>query len=416
MIKISKYIIKFFIIILLISTESMGSTKINGMFFQIWGNTIGSFSQTKIDSVISDLKEDSINYVLIQYATYDQYAWYNTSLDYDIYSGDVIGRIVNSCEKYDVDYVFGLNYESNWETNLNDASKLKEMQNRSISIFKELYSIYKEKKNLSGFYIPFEIDDYQMLQNSNYKTFIDNYLKGLCDSISVSKKDIYIAPYFSHSDTSMFREEWDYILKNSKITKLIPQNGVGTHRESNDYDVPLYFKIYREMAKKYSVDLGGVAELFNQTHGYPVDDQSFDSEPMDIDTLMISLDTLGSYSNYIFGFDLDNYLANSQKLRNDYVNFYLTTSLKSQQIISKTSLSIYPNPFNPVTTINFNTNSINSFVKIYDIKGREIMSKKISRIGQNSMIFNGTKYSSGIYFVKAMSETNIITKKMILIK
>jgi len=82
----------------------------------------------------------------------------------------------------------------------------------------------------------------------------------------------------------------------------------------------------------------------------------------------------------------------------------------------KTSLSIYPNPFNPVTTINFNTNNINSSVKVYDIKGREIMSKNFSRIGQNSMTFNGTKQASGIYFVKAMSGTNIITKKMILIK
>jgi len=96
--------------------------------------------------------------------------------------------------------------------------------------------------------------------------------------------------------------------------------------------------------------------------------------------------------------------------------FDSSTDVLEKKVISKTSLSIYPNPFNPITTINFTTNSINSSVKVYDIKGREIMSKSFSRIGPNSMTFNGTKQASGIYFVKAMSGTNIITKKMILIK
>jgi len=93
-----------------------------------------------------------------------------------------------------------------------------------------------------------------------------------------------------------------------------------------------------------------------------------------------------------------------------------STKIKNRRSISKISLSVYPNPFNPITTISFNTNSINSSVKVYDIKGREIMSKNFSKIGQNNMTFNGTKRSSGIYFVKAMSGTNIMTKKIILLK
>jgi len=90
------------------------------------------------------------------------------------------------------------------------------------------------------------------------------------------------------------------------------------------------------------------------------------------------------------------------------------------------SLSNYPNPFNPSTTISFEiSNEQNEQIKleIYNLKGQKIkqlISDQLSA-GQHSIVWNGTDdndkpVSSGIYFYKLESGSTSQTKKMILMK
>jgi len=79
----------------------------------------------------------------------------------------------------------------------------------------------------------------------------------------------------------------------------------------------------------------------------------------------------------------------------------------------------YPNPFNPVTKIDFLL-PIPDFVtlKIYDILGREIKTlvNEPKSAGKYSVDFNGSEFTSGIYFARLVAGNykNII--KMILLK
>lgn len=79
----------------------------------------------------------------------------------------------------------------------------------------------------------------------------------------------------------------------------------------------------------------------------------------------------------------------------------------------------YPNPFNPVTTIRFDLPEA-SFTKltVYDILGREVKTlvKEQMDAGNHEVRWNGTNYSSGLYFFKLSTERYSETKKMILIK
>lgn len=79
----------------------------------------------------------------------------------------------------------------------------------------------------------------------------------------------------------------------------------------------------------------------------------------------------------------------------------------------------YPNPFNPITQINYSV-AKTGFVKItvFDILGREI-SKLVNEVkspGQYSLEFNGTGFSSGMYFYKMETDNFMDIKKMSLIK
>jgi hypothetical protein len=78
-----------------------------------------------------------------------------------------------------------------------------------------------------------------------------------------------------------------------------------------------------------------------------------------------------------------------------------------------------PNPFNPVTKINFSIPK-NGFVtlKIFDMLGREIATlvSETKSPGNYSVDFNGSEYSSGVYFYRLESNGFVDMKKMVLVK
>ncbi|HEX2786798.1 MAG TPA: S8 family serine peptidase [Ignavibacteria bacterium] len=79
----------------------------------------------------------------------------------------------------------------------------------------------------------------------------------------------------------------------------------------------------------------------------------------------------------------------------------------------------FPNPFNPVTKINFSIPK-QGFVsmKVYDITGRLIASlvNEMKSPGYYSVDFNATNLASGVYFYRLESKEFIDVKRMMLIK
>jgi hypothetical protein len=82
-------------------------------------------------------------------------------------------------------------------------------------------------------------------------------------------------------------------------------------------------------------------------------------------------------------------------------------------------LQNYPNPFNPSTTIRFDI-SKSSFVTIsvFDVTGREleVLASENVRAGEYRVVWDASKYSSGIYFYTLTAGDFRQTKKMMLIK
>ena len=84
----------------------------------------------------------------------------------------------------------------------------------------------------------------------------------------------------------------------------------------------------------------------------------------------------------------------------------------------------YPNPFNPSTTIKFETTNLHedTRIEIYNLKGQKVKTLPVTLSGVEGLaIWNGTDVnnqpvSSGIYFYKLKSGNFVQTKKMILMK
>ena len=88
------------------------------------------------------------------------------------------------------------------------------------------------------------------------------------------------------------------------------------------------------------------------------------------------------------------------------------------------TLSNYPNPFNPETTINYQLpENGNVRLAVYNLKGQKVKTlvDKTLESGNHIVIWNGTdennkSVSSGIYFYKIKTDNHEETRKMILMK
>lgn len=78
----------------------------------------------------------------------------------------------------------------------------------------------------------------------------------------------------------------------------------------------------------------------------------------------------------------------------------------------------YPNPFNPTTTISFALAQAGDYqVSIYNVLGQAVETfNGFSEVGEVSIDWNASGYSSGVYFYKLSSGNFTDTKKMLLIK
>lgn len=106
-------------------------------------------------------------------------------------------------------------------------------------------------------------------------------------------------------------------------------------------------------------------------------------------------------------------------------NYAVGVTQNGTEIPAKFELSQnYPNPFNPSTKINFSLPQASQVtLKIYDVTGKEIVTlvnQKYSAGKYTTDWFgldaNGKAVSSGVYFYKIITENNIQTKRMVLIK
>ena len=80
---------------------------------------------------------------------------------------------------------------------------------------------------------------------------------------------------------------------------------------------------------------------------------------------------------------------------------------------------IYPNPFNPVTTIQYSLPEYAEIViLVYDSNGglvTELVNASIQP-GHYSVDWNATDYASGVYFIRMMAGSYVDTQKLMLVK
>ena len=81
--------------------------------------------------------------------------------------------------------------------------------------------------------------------------------------------------------------------------------------------------------------------------------------------------------------------------------------------------SVYPNPFNPITTIDFSvSDNMPLTINIIDLQGRVVdtLIEENYAPGNYSVQYNASTLSSGVYFVELKNQSTATYSKIILLK
>jgi hypothetical protein len=95
------------------------------------------------------------------------------------------------------------------------------------------------------------------------------------------------------------------------------------------------------------------------------------------------------------------------------------SSIQTNILSDEYSISNYPNPFNPVTTIYYSIPIDQKVtIKVYDILGKEIkiLVNEMKAAGKHQINFDASQLASGVYIYSIQTENYLASKKMILMK
>jgi photosystem II stability/assembly factor-like uncharacterized protein len=110
---------------------------------------------------------------------------------------------------------------------------------------------------------------------------------------------------------------------------------------------------------------------------------------------------------------------NGTVLRYDTMNTGIKNFNQNNYVTSFYLYQNYPNPFNPKTKINIQiTKSSDVRLVVYDVLGREIetLINKQLQPGTYEFEFDGSNYTSGVYFYRIETRDFVDVRKMILLK
>lgn len=159
-------------------------------------------------------------------------------------------------------------------------------------------------------------------------------------------------------------------------------------------------------------------EMNNLAHLTLFENQLSGNIPESLCNIYNNIEYLGLYGN-LFCPPYPSCLTNEDLGSQDTTSCDFAFINKENNLLGSSLFNVYPNPFNPITNIQFSTSN-NSYIEIfvYDIKGRQIYSilENTQLSGHHLFQINGSKWETGIYFIELKKGKNRLFKKIMLIK
>ncbi len=205
------------------------------------------------------------------------------------------------------------------------------------------------------------------------------------------------------------------IIVSSTIANNIGNDGILGESDCN-IDI-INSILWENGTNEINVVSGEVNVLYSDVLGGWTGEGNIDSDPLFIDSIngnyhLTETSPCIDAGDPISPLDPDGTLADIGAFYFNQLNEINDIEIK----LSEFKLSNHPNPFNPETNIQFDIKENETgILNIFNIKGQIIESHQFES-GNHNYVWDASKQATGIYFYELQSQTNMETRKMLLLK
>ena len=205
-----------------------------------------------------------------------------------------------------------------------------------------------------------------------------------------------------------------------------PNNEFQAGLESSLTDT-LYFE-WEQTAAPRNVEYTWLLDIAGKNFSQPIASVNTGSEPnikLTLNRIVNFLETSGTVFDRRLDLEWTALAETSTKEKRAANPFQLQLTkvegspLLSEQKTSSELIQNYPNPFNPITTIRYYLSEASKIsLDVYDLAGVHVatLDRGEKERGYYQVLFNGSTLSSGVYFYRLKTNSDVFTQKMILVK
>lgn len=252
---------------------------------------------------------------------------------------DVVGRLLDAASDDGIDVYVGLQTNNDWWTNYaNDTTWLDDQASIAEELADDLYTTYGSDSSFAGWYIPFEMDNWNFTTESQWSamasfyTTVDDYLHELSPGLPV-----IIAPFFNTAGgetSSQWTSMWEYVLANAPIDVIALQDGVGDGHATTGQLATWYGATQTAIE-----DASPSTQLWADTDTY-TDNGAY--EPMSVGSVIADMTAEQPYVSDFLTFSYDHYYSPLQGgglYNTTYLDYLSSGSVESSPPTTPTDLS-----------------------------------------------------------------------------
>lgn len=283
--------------------------RIDGSFIQ--PALVNGMSSTQLSAEFSTLTNACITTQVLQWTadTKNNTTVYPSGLSgyTQSTSTDVVGRVLTAADTANVTEYLGLQTNDDWwNTYANDNTWLTTQATKANALADDLYAKYGTHASFSGWYLPFEVDNWNFISTTTWNNMasfyatVANHLHSLTPT-----KPVIISPFFNTSGgqtSAQWTTMWQSILTTAPIDVVALQDGIGAGH-SVVGQLPTWFAATQTAiaSGRPATKLWADSETFNT-----------DLTPMPIGQLVADLKAEAPYVSKTLSFSYDHYDSPSQ--------------------------------------------------------------------------------------------------------
>jgi hypothetical protein len=196
-----------------------------------------NWTQQDWDLHFQEMKEIGFNTVIVQFAAYNDYTWFNSANTFTHTKyPDALGLLLKSAAKEDISVYIGLYFSEEYWNNQTDEGWLQLNADRCKSIAKEINDQFSNEVAFAGWYIPHEPEPDAYNSPELVKSFKDNLVNRVSDYLhTLNSKPVSIAAFFNSGLTSATQlKNFMTELSKCNLQVIMLQDGIGVNHSTLD--------------------------------------------------------------------------------------------------------------------------------------------------------------------------------------